>query len=242
MSLFGARRHPRTAALPVEGHLPGFEGATGWLNSSPLTPAELRGRVVLVDFWTYTCINWLRTLPFVRAWAAKYRDLGLVVIGVHTPEFPFEREVENVREAVEAMRVEYPIALDSDYGVWGAFANRYWPAVYLADAEGRIRYHHFGEGEYNDGEWMIQHLLREGAGEGIDTTSSLSRPRDSRRKPTGRTCAHPRPTSATRRGRTSTLPAVSRTTSLAAISRPSRCNSTPGPWAETGRSRSGRAC
>jgi thiol-disulfide isomerase/thioredoxin len=168
VSLFGARRHPRTAALPLEGHLPSFDGATDWLNSSPLTPAELRGRVVLVDFWTYTCINWLRTLAFVRAWSEKYSDRGLVVIGVHTPEFPFEREVENVREAVEAMRVEYPIALDSDYGVWSAFANRYWPAVYLADAEGRIRYHHFGEGEYDEGEWMIQHLLREGAGEGID--------------------------------------------------------------------------
>ena len=102
--LFGARRHPRTATLPVEGHLPDFDGATGWLNSSPLTPAELRGRVVLVDFWTYTCINWLRTLAYVRAWAKKYRDRGLVVIGVHTPEFPFEREVENVREAAQAMR------------------------------------------------------------------------------------------------------------------------------------------
>jgi thiol-disulfide isomerase/thioredoxin len=166
--LFGARRHPRTAALPVEGHLPGFDGATGWLNSSPLTPAELRGRVVLVDFWTYTCINWLRTLAFVRAWAAKYRDLGLVVIGVHTPEFPFEREVDNVREAAQDMRVEYPLALDSDYEVWRAFANRYWPAVYLADADGRIRYHHFGEGEYDEGEWMIQHLLREAMGEDID--------------------------------------------------------------------------
>jgi thiol-disulfide isomerase/thioredoxin len=168
VSLFGARRHPRTAALPVEGHLPGFDGATGWLNSSPLTPAELRGKVVLVDFWTYTCINWLRTLAFVRAWAAKYRDRGLVVIGVHTPEFPFEREVDNVREAVAAMRVEYPLALDSDYGVWSAFANRYWPAVYLADAEGRIRYHHFGEGDYDEGEWMIQQLLREAGAEGID--------------------------------------------------------------------------
>jgi thiol-disulfide isomerase/thioredoxin len=168
VSLFGARRHPRTAALPVEGHLPGFEGATGWLNSSPLTPAELRGRVVLVDFWTYTCINWLRTLAFVRAWSQKYRDLGLVVIGVHTPEFPFEREVDNVRRAAQAMRVEYPIALDSDYGVWSAFANRYWPAVYLADTEGRIRYHHFGEGDYDEGEWMIQHLLREASGESID--------------------------------------------------------------------------
>jgi thiol-disulfide isomerase/thioredoxin len=168
VSLFGARRHPRTAALPVEGHLPGFDGATGWLNSSPLTPAELRGRVVLVDFWTYTCINWLRTLAFVRAWSEKYRDRGLVVIGVHTPEFPFERDVDNVREAAQAMRVQYPIILDSDYRVWNAFANRYWPALYLADAEGRIRYHHFGEGEYDEGEWMIQHLLSEAAGEGID--------------------------------------------------------------------------
>ncbi len=168
MSLFGARRHPRTAPLPVEGRLPGFDGATGWLNSSALTPEGLAGKVVLVDFWTYTCINWLRTLAFVRAWSEKYRDRGLVVIGVHTPEFPFEREVENVREAAQAMRVEYPIALDSDYGVWSAFGNRYWPAVYLADAEGRIRYHHFGEGEYDDGEWMIQHLLREGRSEGID--------------------------------------------------------------------------
>jgi thiol-disulfide isomerase/thioredoxin len=150
--------------LPVEG----FEGATGWLNSSPLTPEGLAGKVVLVDFWTYTCINWLRTLAYVRAWSEKYRDRGLVVIGVHTPEFPFEREVENVREAAQAMRVEYPIALDSDYGVWSAFGNRYWPAVYLADAEGRIRYHHFGEGEYDDGEWMIQHLLREARSEGID--------------------------------------------------------------------------
>jgi thiol-disulfide isomerase/thioredoxin len=168
VSLFGARRHPRTVALPVEGHIPGFDGASGWLNSSPLTPAQLRGRVVLVDFWTYTCINWLRTLGFVRAWAEKYRDLGLVVIGVHTPEFPFEREVDNVREAAQAMGVEYPIALDSDYGVWSAFANRYWPAVYLADKEGRIRYHHFGESEYDEGEWMIQQLLREAGGEGID--------------------------------------------------------------------------
>jgi thiol-disulfide isomerase/thioredoxin len=168
VSLFGARRHPRTAPLPVEGRLPGFEGATGWLNSSPLTPEGLAGKVVLVDFWTYTCINWLRTLAFVRTWSEKYRDRGLVVIGVHTPEFPFERDVENVREAARAMQVEYPIALDSDYGVWSAFGNRYWPAVYLADAEGRIRYHHFGEGEYDDGEWMIQNLLREAGSEGID--------------------------------------------------------------------------
>jgi thiol-disulfide isomerase/thioredoxin len=168
VSLFGARRHPRTAPLPVEGRAPGFDGATGWLNSSPLAAADLRGKVVLVDFWTYTCINWLRTLAYVRAWYEKYRDGGFVVVGVHTPEFPFERDVENVREAAQAMRVEYPIALDSDYGVWSAFGNRYWPAVYLVDAEGRIRYHHFGEGEYDEGEWMIQELLREAGGKDID--------------------------------------------------------------------------
>ena len=128
----------------------------------------------------------------MRAWAEKYRDRGLVVIGVHTPEFPFEREVENVREAAQAMRVEYPIALDSDYGVWSAFANRYWPAVYLADAEGRIRYHHFGEGEYDEGEWMIQHLLREAAKRGHRRRARLRhRATGSRRKPTGRTCGSP---------------------------------------------------
>ena len=147
--------------LPVEGHLPGFDGATGWLNSEPLTPDGLRGRVVLVDFWTYTCINWLRTLGYVRAWAERYRDDGLVVVGVHTPEFPFEQDVENVRRAVDAMRVDYPVALDSDYGVWRAFSNHYWPALYIADAEGRIRYHHFGEGAYDECERVIQGLLAE---------------------------------------------------------------------------------
>jgi hypothetical protein len=151
--------------LPVEGHLPGFDGATGWLNSPPLTEADLRGKVVLVDFWTYTCINWLRTLGYVRAWADKYEDQGLVVVGVHTPEFPFEREVENVRWAARDMNVGYPIALDPDYAVWGAFANQYWPAVYIADAEGQIRHHQFGEGGYVECERVIQRLLR-GTGQG----------------------------------------------------------------------------
>jgi thiol-disulfide isomerase/thioredoxin len=145
----------------VEGQLPSFAGATSWLNSDPLTPKGLRGRVVLVDFWTYTCVNWLRTLPYVRAWAAKYADQGLTTIGVHTPEFVFEHDVANIIAQATAMGVTYPIAVDSDYGVWNAFANHYWPAVYLADAQGQIRYHHFGEGEYAMTEMVIQQLLHE---------------------------------------------------------------------------------
>ena len=156
-----------TINLPIEGHLPGFEGATGWLNSEPLTADDLRGKVVLVDFWTYTCINWLRTLGYVRAWAEKYEDLGLVVVGVHTPEFPFETDLDNIRWATNDMRVEYPVAIDSDYEVWRAFDNHYWPAVYIADAEGRIRHHQFGEGGYDECERVIQHLLREAGDEGI---------------------------------------------------------------------------
>jgi thiol-disulfide isomerase/thioredoxin len=167
VSLFGTRRNAEAAQLPVEGHLPGFDGATGWLNSPPLSPAELRGKVVLVDFWTYTCINWLRTLGYVRAWAEKYGDQGLVVVGVHTPEFPFERDLENVRWAVRDMNVGYPVALDSSYAVWTAFANQYWPAVYIADADGRIRHHQFGEGGYEDCERIIQRLLREAGGDVI---------------------------------------------------------------------------
>jgi thiol-disulfide isomerase/thioredoxin len=156
VSLFN-RLHPSH----VEGRLPSFEGATGWLNSEPLTPEGLRGKVVLADFWTYTCINWLRTLGYVRAWAKKYESDGLVVVGIHTPEFPFERDVDNVRWAVEEDGIDYPVALDSRYGVWQAFANHYWPAVYIADAEGRIRYHHFGEGAYEECERVVQQLLRE---------------------------------------------------------------------------------
>jgi thiol-disulfide isomerase/thioredoxin len=150
-----------------DGHLPGFDGATGWLNSPPLTAEGLRGKVVLVDFWTYTCINWLRTLGYVRAWSKKYEDQGLVVVGVHTPEFPFERDVENVRWAAKDMAVEYPIALDPDYAVWRAFSNQYWPAVYIADAEGRIRHNHFGEGGYVECERVVQQLLREAGRDGI---------------------------------------------------------------------------
>jgi thiol-disulfide isomerase/thioredoxin len=152
---------PTAGSLPVEGELPSLAGANGWLNSAPLTPAGLKGKVVLIDFWTYTCINWLRTLPYVRAWAEKYRNQGLVVIGVHTPEFGFEHKVDNVRRAAQEMRVDYPIALDPDYAVWRAFDNQYWPALYFVDAKGRIRHHKFGEGDYEQSERIIQQLLAE---------------------------------------------------------------------------------
>jgi thiol-disulfide isomerase/thioredoxin len=153
--------HTSSTRLPVESRLPSFDGATGWLNSPPLTAPSLRGKVVLVNFWTYTCINWLRQLPYVRAWAGRYSGHGLIVVGVHTPEFGFEHNLGNVRRAVQDMRVEYPVAIDNDYAVWGAFANHYWPALYFADPQGRIRHHHFGEGEYQQSEMVIQQLLAE---------------------------------------------------------------------------------
>jgi thiol-disulfide isomerase/thioredoxin len=156
------------AELPIEGWLAPFDRATGWLNSDPLTPEGLRGRVVLVDFWTYTCINWIRTLPYVRAWAAKYADAGLTIVGVHTPEFGFERDLDNIVAHTRDFGVEYPVAIDSEYGVWQAFANHFWPAVYLADSQGRIRFHHFGEGEYAMTEMVIQQLLIEAGTESIN--------------------------------------------------------------------------
>jgi thiol-disulfide isomerase/thioredoxin len=165
--------HTAAAALPVEGTLPALDGATGWLNSPPLTPAALRGNVVLVNFWTYTCINWLRQLPYVRAWAQKYAGQGLVVIGAHTPEFPFEHDGGNVRRAVADMGIGYPVAIDNDYAVWGAFDNHYWPALYVADAQGRLRYHQFGEGEYRRSEMVIQMLLAE-AGSAADGDGLVS--------------------------------------------------------------------
>jgi thiol-disulfide isomerase/thioredoxin len=159
---------PRTLHLPVEGRLPSLDGATAWLNSPPLTATGLRGQVVLIDFWTYTCINWLRTLPYVRAWAERYREQGLAVVGVHTPEFAFEKNLDNVRQAAQDMNVSYPIAVDSDYAIWRAFANRYWPALYFVDARGRIRHHHFGEGDYEPSELIIQQLLREAGADDVD--------------------------------------------------------------------------
>jgi thiol-disulfide isomerase/thioredoxin len=155
------RTTPPAIRLPVEGELPSFSGATAWLNSPPLTAAGLRGKVVLVDVWTYTCINWLRTLPYVRAWAEKYKNQGLVVIGVHSPEFAFEKDLDNVRRAAKDMRVDYPIAIDNDFAIWRALNNEYWPALYLVDAQGRIRHHQFGEGEYGQSEAVIQQLLSE---------------------------------------------------------------------------------
>src|SRR5437773_2875630 len=146
---------PMTSAavkLPIEGEFPSLGGATEWLNSPPLTAAGLRGKVVVLDVWTFTCINWLRTLPYVRAWAEKYKNQGLVVIGVHSPEFEFEKNVDNVRRATKEMRVDYPIAIDSNHAIWRALKNEYWPALYFVDAQGRIRQHHFGEGEYEQAE------------------------------------------------------------------------------------------
>jgi thiol-disulfide isomerase/thioredoxin len=153
--------------LPVEGQLPSLAGASGWLNSPPLTAPDLRGKVVLVNFWTYTCINWLRQLPYVRAWAEQYEDDGLIVLGVHTPEFDVERDLDNVRRAVKDLHVDHPVAIDNDYAVWDAFGNRYWPALYFVDAHGRIRHHRFGEGDYEQSEATIQRLLTEAGVGGI---------------------------------------------------------------------------
>ncbi|WP_322084821.1 cytochrome c biogenesis protein DipZ [Burkholderia sp. BCC1972] len=149
------------SALPVEGTLPSLDGAVQWLNSPPLTAAGLRGKVVLVDFWTYSCINCLRTLPYTNAWARKYAPYGLVVIGVHAPEFAFERDIGNVKKAVHDLGIDYPVAIDNGYSIWRAFNNEYWPAHYFIDAQGRVRHHHFGEGEYAQSERAIQSLLAE---------------------------------------------------------------------------------
>ncbi|MEK1934137.1 MAG: cytochrome c biogenesis protein DipZ [Pararhizobium sp.] len=152
---------PLISDLAIEGIAPPLDGAVEWLNSKPLTASDLRGKVVLVDFWTYSCINCIRTVPYVRAWAEKYKDEGLVVIGVHAPEFAFEKKIDNVRKAVEDFGIGYPIAIDNDFRIWRAFDNSYWPAHYLIDAKGQLRYHHFGEGNYAQTENAIQDLLRE---------------------------------------------------------------------------------
>jgi cytochrome c biogenesis protein CcdA/thiol-disulfide isomerase/thioredoxin len=159
MRMAGAGATAGQASLPVEGDFPSLEGAVAWLNSKPLTPEELKGKVVLVDFWTYSCINCLRTLPYLRAWYEKYRDHGLVIVGVHTPEFAFEKDIDNVQRAVRNLKIPYPVAVDSNYAIWSAFLNNYWPADYFIDAQGRIRGHEFGEGDYDKSEKLIQALL-----------------------------------------------------------------------------------
>ncbi|CAO3360774.1 cytochrome c biogenesis protein DipZ [Azospirillum palustre] len=161
--LADARRAYRSS-LPVEGILPSLNGATDWLNAKPLTTEELRGKVVLIDFWTYSCINCIRTLPYLRAWAEKYRDKGLVVVGIHAPEFAFEKRIGNVQKALRDFAITYPVAIDNDFRIWRAFGNSYWPAFYIADATGRIRHHRFGEGGYEQTERVIQDLLAEAAG------------------------------------------------------------------------------
>jgi cytochrome c biogenesis protein CcdA/thiol-disulfide isomerase/thioredoxin len=157
--------------LPVEGPMPELSGALSWINSPPLTTSSLRGKVVLIDFWTYSCINCLRTLPYVEGWAEKYKDSGLVVIGVHTPEFAFEKDRANIEKAVHDLKISYPVAIDSDYKIWHAFNNQYWPAHYFIDGKGRIRYHHFGEGEYAESEQVIQELLKENGAKSLSDSS-----------------------------------------------------------------------
>jgi thiol-disulfide isomerase/thioredoxin len=165
--------HPMETSA-VANELSALGSATAWINSAPLTATALKGKVVLVQFWTFTCINWLRTLPYVRAWYEAYKDAGLVVIGAHTPEFSFEHDLENVRRATREMKVNYPVAVDSEYAIWRGFNNQYWPALYLVDGKGKIRYHHFGEGEYAESERKIQELLKEaGAHQASDQLSSV---------------------------------------------------------------------
>ncbi|WP_343728326.1 thioredoxin family protein [Duganella sp.] len=169
--------------LPVEGRAGGFSGATTWLNSAPLTPQQLRGKVVLVDFWTYSCINCIRTVPYIRAWAAKYRERGLVVVGVHTPEFKFEEDLVNINAAVGRFQIDYPIAVDSAQQIWQAWGNRYWPALYLVDANGKIRHHQFGEGGYDKMERAIQSLLAEASPGPVDNTLVNPRSNDEQMAP-----------------------------------------------------------
>jgi thiol-disulfide isomerase/thioredoxin len=155
------------AEIPVTEHLPPFNGATIWLNSEPLAPKDLKGKVVLVNFWTFTCINWLRTLPYIRAWYEKYKDHGLVIIGVHTPEFMLEHNIDTIQQAMERDGIEYPVVVDNNYAIWSAFDNHYWPALYFINAEGHIRYQQFGEGEYQAAERVIQQLLVESGVRGM---------------------------------------------------------------------------
>jgi len=163
--------------LPFESRMPGFAGATGWVNSKPLTADDIQGKVVLADFGTFTCINWIRTLPYVRAWNERYRDHGLLTVGVQTPEFGIEHDTGRIERSLRAMDIDYPVAIDNDYTIWNAFANQYWPALYLADADGHIRHHHFGEGGYDRTERAIQHLLTDAGATGLPAGLAAVEPR-----------------------------------------------------------------
>jgi thiol-disulfide isomerase/thioredoxin len=167
--ILSAKPNPSNSALnlPIESDFPSLAHTSQWLNSPPLSAQELRGKVVLVNFWTFTCINWRRSLPYVRTWAEKYKNHGLVVIGAHTLEFKFEADIDNVRRAAKDMSISYPIAIDNDYAIWTAFQNEYWPALYFIDAKGHIRHHQFGEGGYEQSEFVLQQLLREAGASGI---------------------------------------------------------------------------
>ena len=179
MTLAAAHLSGFSSAFSAEGasrELAAIDRATEWINSPRLTASSLAGKVVVVDFWTYTCINWLRTLPYVRAWSRKYAE-GLVVIGVHTPEFGFEHDVENVRRAVRQMRVEYPVVIDNEYSIWRAFDNQYWPALYFIDVRGKVRDHQFGEGEYERSEKTIQRLLSNAGARNVSAGFVSAEPR-----------------------------------------------------------------
>ena len=190
MSLFGTttKTFPKRLRCPVEGQLPGVRRRDRVAELAALTTADLRGKVVLVQFWTYTCINWLRTLPYVRAWADRYQDHGLVVVGVHTPEFDFEHDLDNVRRAVKDLGVDYPVAVDNDYAIWTGFDNHYWPALYFVDAQGQIRHHRFGEGDERESEMIIQHCWPDAGASGVDQDLTSVEPAVWRWPPTGTAC------------------------------------------------------
>jgi len=216
-----------------EGAMPSLSGAVLWLNSPPLSPQELRGKVVVVDFWTYSCINCLRSLPYVRAWSEKYKGQGLVVIGVHTPEFAFEKNTDNVKKAVADLKIDFPVAIDNDYAIWRAFKNHYWPADYFIDAQGRIRDHAFGEGDYAASEHVIQQLLARAGGTGISGGLVAVNARGPKRHRTPTAFDHPRPISATPARRNSSH-RVGSSKAARMFMTSGNCNSTNGVCLEIG--------
>jgi thiol-disulfide isomerase/thioredoxin len=221
-------------ALPVESRMPGFSGSSGWLNSAPLTPDALCGKVVAVQFWTFTCINWLRTLPYVRGWVQTYGEHGLVFIGAHTPEFNVEHDVERVRRSLVEMGIDYPVVIDNDYAIWDGFANRYWPALFLADAHGRLRYHHFGEGGYEQTEDAIRQLLSEAGVASLPAPLSSVAPRGIEVPADWQHLGTPRPISACAARRVSRPPTRRDPMNLTRTRRRRGCPSMSGPCLATG--------